>query len=70
MMKAPVAVGVGIIAGVTIPYALPESAGKLGLIVQRGSRTFAFAGHDVRFSLTIFLIVAALAWALMVWSDK
>jgi hypothetical protein len=69
-MKLPLAVGLGAIAAVAIPYALPGSAGRLGAIVQGISRPVHLAGLDFRFSLTIFLIVSLFAWAFFIWSDK
>ena len=69
-MKLPAAIGLGAIASVAIPYALPARAGRLGEIIQGISATVPEAGLDFRFSLTIFLIVTSFAWAFFIWSDK
>jgi RAB protein geranylgeranyltransferase component A len=69
-MKLPLAVGLGAIAAVAVPYALPPTAGHLGEIVQGISRSAQLAGFEFRFSLTILLIVTSFAWAFFIWSDK
>jgi hypothetical protein len=68
-MKLPMAVGLGAIASVAIPYALRNATGMLGDFIHHTSRQVHLAGLDFRFSLTIFLIVACFSWAFFIWSD-
>lgn len=69
-MKLPVAVGIGAVAAVALPYAFRGSSGQLAELIANSSRTFHFSGTSIHFSPAIFLIVTLFSWAFFVWSDR
>jgi hypothetical protein len=64
------AVLAGLVASISVPYALRNHPGQLGDWVEKGLIPLAVAGHEIGWSLPLFAGVTVIAWLFMSWADR